>query len=255
MLFRAVTLFVLLTSAYAATTVNLGTAGNFAVLTKTGITTTGVTSVTGDMGTSPIAGTAITGFALTMAVGNTHSTSTLVNGNVMAADYTSPTPATMTTAISNMAAAYTDAAGRSDDATHELAAGLIEGKTLTPGLYTWTTNIEYTSSLTFDGESDADAVWILQTSKNVVVGNGANVVLSGGAQAKNIFWQVAGHVVFGTTAHAEGVFLAAEQIVFNTGSSLNGAALSQTAVTLDATTIVKESDNTSQAAVRYLRSV
>jgi hypothetical protein len=112
MLFRAVTLFVLLaSSASALDRVNLGTAEQFAILTKSGITTTGTTDVTGNMGASPIAAGAITGFALTMAVGNTHSTSSLVTGNVMAADYTSPTPGDMTTAISNMETAYTDAAG------------------------------------------------------------------------------------------------------------------------------------------------
>ena len=251
MLFRAVTLFVLLaSSASALDRVNLGTAEQFAILTKSGITTTGTTDVTGNMGASPIAAGAITGFALTMAVGNTHSTSSLVTGNVMAADYTSPTPGDMTTAISNMETAYTDAAGRSGEVTLNLGAGNIQGETLTPGLYNWGTGVGFTSSLTFSGTSTD--IWILQIAQDVTVGAGAIVTLEGGARANNIFWQVAGQVVAGAGAHLEGVFLVATGIVFETGSSLNGAALSQTAVTLDAATIVKASGV--PASARYLRS-
>ncbi|OJI07863.1 hypothetical protein BK004_00250 [bacterium CG10_46_32] len=87
--------------------VNLGSAGDFVVLAKSGISTTGSTSITGDIGVSPIAATAMTGFGLTMDSSNTFSTSALVTGKAYAADYTAPTPAKMTTAVSNMEAAYT----------------------------------------------------------------------------------------------------------------------------------------------------
>ncbi len=115
-----------------ATSINLGTAGNFAILSKTGISTTGVTSIVGDIGVSPAAATYITGFGLVMDPSNQSSTSSLVTGKVYAADYAVPTPATMTTAVSDMQTAYTDGAGRAPNAT-ELGAGNIGGMTLAPG--------------------------------------------------------------------------------------------------------------------------
>src|SRR3989339_673281 len=108
--------------------VNLGTSGDFVILTTTGITSTGTTSITGDIGVSPIDHTAITGFGLIADSSNQFSTSSLVNGSIYAADYAPPTPAVMTTAISNMETAYTDAAGRAPDST-ELGAGNIGGLT------------------------------------------------------------------------------------------------------------------------------
>jgi len=217
--------------------VDLGTAGDFAILTKTGVTTTGVTSVDGDMGTSPIAAAAITGFSLIMDSTNTFSKSPLVTGKVKAASYTSPTPSTMTTAISDMETAYTNAAGRVNPDYLDLFAGTIEGKTLESGLYKWGSNVGFTSSLTFHG--GADEVWILQMTGDLIVGSGAKVILSGGAKADNIFWQVAGSTTLHTTAHMQGIILCATNIVFQAGSSLVGAALAQTAVTLDAATVDK----------------
>ena len=229
------------TSATEQPPVDLDAAGDFAILTKTGVTTTGVTSVTGNMGTSPIAATAITGFALIMDSSNTFSESALVTGEIRAASYTSPTPSTMITAISAMETAYTNAAGRVDadgkNSALDMGAGIIEGMTLVPGLYKWGSNVGFTSSLTLHG-TDTD-VWILQMTGDLIVGSGARVILSGGALAKNIFWQVAGSTTLHTTAHMEGTILCATSIVFQTGSSLNGKALSQTAVTLDQATIVK----------------
>ena len=226
----------------ATSVVDLGTAGDYAILTKTGVTTTGTTSVTGDMGTSPIGSTAITGFGLIMDSSEAFSTSELVTGKVYASEYTSPTPSKMITAISDMETAFEDAAGRVDpdlDPDHiNLGAGSLEGKTLDAGLYKWGTNVHFTSSLTFSGSSTD--IWILQIAQDLIVGNGAQVTLSGGALCENIYWQVAGAAVFGTTSHVEGVFLVKTGITFNTGSSLNGAALAQTAVTLDAATIVKD---------------
>jgi len=221
----------------ATSAVNLGTAGDFAILTKSGVTTTGVTSVTGDMGTSPIASTAITGFSLILDPTTTFSTSSSVVGNVYAASYTSPTPSKMTTAIGDMETAFVDAAGRLNPDYLEFGAGSVEGETLEAGLYKWGTGVGFTSSLTFNGSSTD--IWVLQIAQNLEVGSGARVTLSGGALSKNIFWQVSGAANFGTSSHLEGVFLVKEAIVFKTGSSLNGAALAQTAVTLDSATIVQ----------------
>nr|ATP61823.1 antifreeze protein mutant 3 [synthetic construct] len=220
--------------------VKLLTAGRFAILTKTGVTTTGPTDLKGDMGTSPITGAAITGFGLiTDPSDTTFSTSSLVTGQVFASDYTSPTPNMLTVAVLDMQAAYVDAAGRPDPDYVELGAGNIEGLTLEPGLYKWGTDVYFTNSLTFDG-SDTD-IWILQIDGDVTAGSGAKVKLINDAKAENIFWQIAGKTDLGTTSHVEGVFLCSTAITFKTGSSMNGAALAQTAVTLDSATIVKES--------------
>src|SRR4030043_229476 len=120
--------------------VDLGTASDFVILAKTGITSTGTTAITGDIGVSPAPATAMTGFDLILDASGTFSTSALVTGNVYASDYTDPTPTKMTTAVSDMETAYTDAAGRTPDST-ELYAGDLTGQTLTPGCYVWSTGV------------------------------------------------------------------------------------------------------------------
>jgi hypothetical protein len=217
--------------------VNLGTAGNFVVLAKVDVTTTGATVVRGDIGLSPAAATYITGFGLIMDASNTFSTSSLVTGKIYAADYTPPTPANMTTAVSNMETAYTDAAGRAIPDYTELYAGDISGKTLVPGLYKWGTGVLINGGVTLAGTGGANDVWIFQIAQDLTVGNAAFVTLSGGAQAKNIFWQVAGHVTLGTTSNFKGIILCQTLIEMQTGSTLLGRALAQSAVTLDATAI------------------
>eukprot|EP00979_Chaetoceros_neogracilis_P004199 scaffold743_cov183-Chaetoceros_neogracile.AAC.3 len=219
--------------------VDLLTAGKFAILSKTGVSTVGTTSVTGVMGTSPIAATALTGFGLIADSSNTFSTSSLVSGSIYAADYAPPTPNMLTVAVLDMQTAYVDAAGRKDPDHTELgSAGSIEGLTLEPGLYKWSTDVGFTSSLTFNGS--ATDIWILQIDGDVKVGSGAKVTLNG-AKAENIFWQIAGSTEIGTYSHVEGIFMCNTKIMFKTGSSMNGAALAQTAVTMEATTIVKAS--------------
>ena len=225
--------------------VDLGTADDFAILSKSGVSTTGLTMVTGNVGTSPIAATAMTGFSLILDSSTTFSTSSdLVTGKLYAASYTSPTPTKMTTAVSDMETAYTAAAGRVTPDEIELGAENIENHILSPGLYKWASSVDFTSSVTFNGtnasgEPDADAVWILQISGDLTAGSGAIVTLVGGAKAENIFWQVAGATTLRTTSEMQGVILCATGIEFDTGSSLVGAALSQMAVTLDAATITK----------------
>ena len=218
--------------------VNLGRAAPFVILTKTGISNVSTSAITGNLGTSPAAATYNTGFSLIADASNTFATSSQVTGRIYAANYAPPTPSNLTTAVSNMEAAYTDAAGRSLPDFTELYAGNLSGRTLAPGLYKWGTGVLITTDVTLAGASDA--VWIFQIAGNLTVGSGAQVLLSGGAQANNIFWQVSGGagVEIGTTAHVEGTLLAAKAIHLRTGSSLNGRALSQTAVTLDQNTVV-----------------
>ena len=218
--------------------VNIGTAGNFVILAKTGISATGTTHITGDIGVSPIAATAITGFGLIMDPSGTFSTSSLVTGKVYAANYTSPTPAKMTTAVSDMETAYTNAAGRTLSDHTELYAGDLTGQTLTHGLYKWGTGVLVSAGgVTISGT--ASDVWIFQIAQNLTLANGAIVTLSGGAQASNIFWQVAGQVTLGTTAAMKGIILCQTAIVIQNGATLNGRALAQTAVTLDANTVTQ----------------
>lgn len=222
------------TSASGPAAVNLSTAGAYVILSKSGISTTGVTSVVGDIGVSPITAAAITGFALSSPA-TTFTTSSLVTGKVWAANYAVPTPANLTAAVLDMQTAYTNAAGRTLPDFTELGAGNITGKTLEPGLYKWGTGVSLSGAVTLNG--DANAVWIFQIAQNLTVGNGASVNLTGGALASNVFWQVAGQATLGTTAAFKGIILSKTLISFNTGATLTGRALAQTAVTLNATTI------------------
>jgi hypothetical protein len=136
-----------------------------------------------------------------------------------------------------MQTAYTDAAGRTLPDSSELGSGNIGGMTLVPGLYKWSTAVTIPDDVTFAG--GPGDVWILQIAGDLTIAGAKAVVLSGGAQAKNIFWQVAGGmgVDVGTTAHFEGVILARTAINLQTGASINGRLLAQTAVTLDANTV------------------
>jgi hypothetical protein len=220
-----------------STPVNLGSAANFVALAKSGISTTGVTNITGDIGVSPSAATAITGFGLIMDASNTFSTSSLVTGKIYAADYTPPTPANMTTAINDMQTAYTNAAGRTLPDHTELGAGDITSMTLTPGLYKWGTGVLVSAAgVTISGS--ATDVWIFQIAQDLTLASGAIVTLSGGAQAANIFWQVAGQATLESTAAMKGNILCQTAIVLKSGATLNGRALAQTAVTLIGNTVV-----------------
>ena len=220
-------------SASGPAAVNLGTAGNYVILAKSGVSTTGTTAIVGDVALSPAAASFITGFALTTPT--TFSTSSLVTGHVFAANYAVPTPATLTTAVLDMQTAYTNAAGRTLPDFVNLGAGNVQGLNLVPGLYKWGTGVSIPSAVTLTG--GATDVWIFQVSGNLTVGNGAIVTLAGGAQASNIFWQVTGSTIIGTTAQMKGVILSKTLISMNTGSSITGRTLAQTAVTLNASTV------------------
>jgi len=220
--------------------VDLGSAGDFVILAKTGISTVPASDITGDMGVSPITATAITGFSLIMDSSTEFSTSAQVSGKIYAADYGTPTPTKMTTAISDMETAFTDAANRTIPNDINFMGGNIGGQTITPGLYKWNTDVGIATDVTLDAGGVADAVFIFQISGNLTVASGKSVLLAGSAQAKNIYWQIAGPVgaVFDTTAHVEGVILTAKAITLNTGATFNGKLLAQTRVNLDGNIIV-----------------
>jgi ice-binding like protein len=218
--------------------VALGTAGNYVILAKTAITNTGTSAITGNLGLSPSPASAITGFALNLAAGAAFATSAQVTGNVYAPGYAAPTPANLTTAISDMQTAYTTAAGRTLPDHTELASGNIGGLTLPPGLYKWSNTVLIPSDVTLSG--GANDTWIFQIAGGVTQASATRVILTGGALPQNIVWQVAGIVSMGTTAHMEGVVLSQTQIVLNTGASANGRLLAQTQVTLAGNAVVEQ---------------
>ena len=212
-------------------TVNLGVAGNFVILSKSGITDVYKSDITGDIGSSPITGAAIL------------VTCTEVAGTIYSVDAAGPLPCVvtnatlLTTAVGNMQTAYTDAAGRSNPDMLNLGAGNIGGKTLTPGLYKWTSAVIIPTDVTISG--GPDDVWIFQVAGTLTMSSAVRITLAGGAQAKNIFWQVAGAVTFGTTSHFEGIILGQTGINLKTGASINGRTLAQTAVTLQKNTVTQ----------------
>ena len=213
--------------------VNLGVAGNFVILSKSGITDVPKSTITGNIGSSPITGAAI------------HVTCAEVVGTIYSVNAAGPLPcrvtnaSMLTTAVKDMQTAYTDAAGRKNPDFVNLGAGNIGGKTLTPGLYKWTSGVIIPKNITISGDADADDVWIFQVAGTLVMSSAVKIILSGGAQAKNIFWQTAGAVTFGTTSHFEGIILGKTGINLKTGASINGRMLAQTAVTLQKNTVTR----------------
>jgi len=211
--------------------VNLGVAGEFEILSKTGITDVYKSAVTGDIGSSPITGAAI---LLKCAE---------VSGTIYTVDAAGPLPcrvtnaSRLTTAVSNMQTAYTDAAGRSNPDFLNLGAGNIGGKTLTAGLYKFTSAVVIPTDITITGSSTD--VWIFQVAGTLKMSSAVRITLAGGAQAKNIFWQTSGAVTLGTTSHFEGNILSQTGINLQTGASINGRMLAQTAVTLQMNTVNK----------------
>ncbi len=219
------------------TPVDLGDAGGYVLLTKTGITNVAPTVLTGNVGVSPIASTAMTGFTLEMDVSGTFATSTQVIGRVYAADFAAPTPTVLGDAVTAMEAAFTDAAGRSAPDFVELAAGDLGGQSLAPGLYRWATTVTIPTDVTLVG--DINDVWIFQIGTTLGLTADVDVILSGGAQAKNVFWQVGGHTTLAAGSHFEGILLGGTGVTLATGATVNGRVLAQTAVVLQVATITQ----------------
>ena len=210
--------------------VNLGSAGAFTILSKSGITDVAPSPIVGDVGTSPISGSALL------------LTCPEVTGRIVIVDAAGPACAindatTLTAAVRDMETAYVDAAGRTLPDFTELGAGEIGGMTLVPGLYKWGTGLSIGNDVTLIG--GPDAVWIFQVAGTLNLANSKRVTLAGGAQAKNIFWQVGDSVTIGTTAHFEGVVLGRTLIAVNTGASATSRLLAQTAVTLQQSAITQ----------------
>jgi hypothetical protein len=242
--------FTAMPSAAEEDPVYLGTAGNYAILTKTGISTVPTSAIIGDIAVSPIAATAITGFSLTRDSTGTFFTSSQLTGRAYSADATAPTPTDLTTAVSDMEAAYTYAAGLVSQGANKTNIGAPVGTLggegfgsnvtqLTPGVYTFTTSVNIGADLHLSGT--ATDVFIFRTTGDLKQVEGTEMILDGGVLAKNVFWQIAGHAEIGIGAHFEGILLVKTSILFETGSSLYGRALSQTACDLQVATITQPS--------------
>jgi hypothetical protein len=204
--------------------VDLGAAAPFAILAGAAITTTGGGIINGDVGASPIAGSAI---ALTSAQ---------VNGRIYAVDATGPPgsiidPDYLNTAKGALTAAYNDAAGRTPIPSGPFLnpgipgnPGEMGGMTLIPGIYKFTSTAYIRGAdLTLTGGSDD--VWIFQIAADLQVGTSVKVILAGGAQSRNIFWQVGTSAVIETFAQFKGIILADQSITMKTSSTMEGKAL------------------------------
>jgi hypothetical protein len=208
-----------LASTAQAATVALGTADSFAVLAGSTVTNTGPSVISGDLGLSP--GAAVTGFP----------PGTVNAGTIHAAD------AVASQAKGDLVTAYNDAAGRSSTAA--ISADLA-GRTLTPGVYTSASSLGLSGDLTLDARGDPNAVFVFQAGSTLTAGSASRVLLIGGAQACNVFWQVGSSATIGTTSAFAGNILALTSISLTTGATLNGRALARNgAVTLDTNTITK----------------
>jgi hypothetical protein len=217
--------------------VNLLSTSNYVILSETGITDANLSTITGNIGSYPITGAAVL------------VTCPEVTGTIYSSDAAGPLPCrvtngpTLNTAVNDMVnTVYGDAAGRAPDATG-LGAGIIGGMTFAPGVYKWSTDVTIPTSITLSG--GPDDVWIFQIAGNLSIASagsvvsGIKVLLSGGAQPSNIFWQVGGGTgaTLGTYSTFNGNILSAKQIIIQHGAVLNGRALAQTQVTLDANTV------------------
>jgi hypothetical protein len=274
----------------AEPTVNLGEASHYAILAKSGISTVPSSDIYGDIGVSPIAADAMTGFDLTLDSSGQYSTSSQIHassthpGRAYAADYGGQTAADLTDAVSAMEAAYTDAAGRTNDdaARKNVGGGTLGGDNpggsddpLTPGVYTFGTNVQLTGDVYFSGDranlstdvqsgtglnlggdvdSSDEMVYIIQISGNLVQAANYNVILGENVEPENIFWQVAGFVEVGAGANMQGIILAKTKADFITGSSLNGRVLTQTACNLQKANITEPDSHGSTRVRRNLRS-
>jgi hypothetical protein len=204
-------------SALAATQPRLGTAANFAVLAGSAITNTGPTTINGDVGISPGASSSVTGFPPGTINGGTHY-----------AD------AVAVKAKTDLVTAYNDAAGQTPFV--DKTGVNLGGQNLTPGIYHFSSSAQLTGTLTLSGFG----IFIFQIGSTLTTASAASVLLTNGAQACGVYWQVTSSATFGTTTSFQGTVMALTSITMNTGATLVGRALARNgAVTLDTNTITR----------------
>lgn len=215
-------------------TINLRTAGDFVVLAGSLISNVPTSAITGNIGLSPSAGSMITGF------GGTEITGTVYTVDATGPAGSVPNAVGLTAAKGDLTTAYNEAAGRtSTDIV--LLAGNIGGLTLTPGLYKSSGALEISSGdLTFDARGNANAVFIIQIASSFNTTSGRQIFLTGGALAKNIFWQVGTSATLGIASVFKGTIMADQSISVNTGAAVEGRLLARIgAITLISNTIVR----------------
>jgi hypothetical protein len=201
-------LTLLAVSSYAAPVnlVDLGTAANFGLLAGSTITNTGSSVINGDVGVSP--GTAVTGFGPVVVNGTTH----LADAKAVQAQ-------------TDLTAAYITAAGavyNTDLSTQDLG-----GKTLTPGVYYFSSSAGLTGNLTLNGGGDPNAQWIFRIGSTLTTASGSNVALTNGATQGKVFWQVGSSATIGVNNNFAGNIMALQSITLNGGGILNGRALAR----------------------------
>ena len=202
----------------AATSVGLGTADSFAVLAGAGITNTGPTTVTGDLGTFPT--TSMTGTASLTVTGANHAGDAVTQG-----------------AKTDLITAYNTAAG--EGPTSPIAADL-GGQTLAPGVYNSASSVGLTGTLTLDAGGDPNAVFVFQAGSSLTTASGSQVSMINGAQSCNVFWQVGSSATLGTGSTFRGTVIALTSITVTTGVTVDGRVLARNgAVTLDTDTIAR----------------
>ena len=218
--------------------VPLGTAANYVILAKTGVSTVPSSAVTGNVGLSPAARPFLTGWSLISEPTDTYFTSAQVAapGKLYAADNVGgSTSVNLTTAVGDMETAYTTAAGMAPAGGGLITAcpgtGNLGGLTIVPGVYTCANAVTIPTTVTLNGS--ATDVWVFRFAQTLTQSAATQVSLSGGALPQNVFWQVAQGVDIGTTALMQGVILGKTLINLQTGATANGRLLAQTAVTLD----------------------
>ena len=204
--------------AAAQTAPPLGTAQSFAVLGGSTVTNTGPSVITGDLGVSP--GSAVTGFP----------PGSVVSGTIHAAD------AVAAAAESSVTTAYNNLAGQA--CTQDLTGQDLGGKTLTAGVYCFSTSAQLTGILTLNAQGNANAVFIFKIGSTLTTASGASVLITNGGSVCNVFWQVGSSATLGTTTAFGGNILALTSITLNTGASITGRALARNgAVTLDSNNV------------------
>ncbi len=208
------------TSAGAAPgTVDLGTAGSFAVLAGSKVTNTGLSVIDGDVGVSP--GSAVTGFPPGIVTGGTiHVTDAVAAG-----------------AQADALIAYNGIAGRECDT--DLTGQDLGGLTLTAGIYCFSSSAQLTGTLTLDAQGDPDAVFIFQIGSTLTTASNSSVVLINEADACNVFFQVGSSATLGTATTFVGTILALTSITAVTGTTVEDGRLLALngAVTLDTNVI------------------
>lgn len=219
--------------------VNLGTAGNYVIFGKAGVTNVPTSAVTGNIG-SAAAATAITGFVKTLDAGGAFSTDPQVTGKIYAVDYTPPTPSEVGTASDNMLTAYTAAnaaGGGAGVGTACPGSGNFSGLAIAPGVYVCSGasgNVTIPTNFTLAGTGAATDVWVFKIEGTLGMTGGAGMTFTGtqGALPQNVFWAAAGAVSIGAGSTLEGVILASTNIDVLAGATVHGRLLAQTAVNL-----------------------